>query len=99
MPLYTYQVIHEDGTEGEIIEVFQKADDPPLQFHPKTGEKVVRVFKPVHIAGWGNERVAKQILSDKNLAEKGFTKYVRSGKGYYERTTGTGGPPTINVNN
>ncbi|HOK10016.1 MAG TPA: zinc ribbon domain-containing protein [Candidatus Hydrogenedens sp.] len=98
MPLYTYQVIHEDGSEGEIIEVFQKAGEPPLQFHPQTGEKVIRIFKPAHIAGWANERMAKQMLSDKNLAEKGFTKYVRSGKGYYEKTTGKEGPPTINVN-
>ncbi len=98
MPLYTYQVIHKDGSEGEIFEVFQKASDPPLTHHPETGEKVIRIYKPANIAGWANDRMAKQMLSDKNLAEKGFTKYVRQGRGYYERTAGNEGPPTINVN-
>lgn len=97
MPLFTYQVIHDDGTEGETFEVFQRSDEPPLTRHPETGERVVRIYRPAHIAGWANERMAKQMLSDKNLAEKGFTKYVRTGKGCYERTAGAEGPPVINL--
>jgi hypothetical protein len=29
-------------------------------------------------------------LSDKNLNEKGFTKYVKAGDGYYEKRAGKG---------
>jgi hypothetical protein len=95
MPVYTYQVIHDDGTEGEIFEVVHSMSDPPLERHPATGERVVRVFKPVHIAGWANERVAKELTSDKNCERLGFTKYVRTGKGYYERRAGSFGPETL----
>lgn len=90
MPRYTYQVIHDDGTEGEIFEVVHRMSDPPLTEHPDTGEKVVRIFAPPHIAGWANERVQRQATSDKNLERLGFTKYVRSGKGQFERRTGQG---------
>ena len=30
------------------------------------------------------------MTSDKNLAAKGFTKYVKTGDGTYEKTAGTG---------
>jgi len=90
MPVYTYQVIHADGSEGEIFEVTHGMEDPPLTQHPETGEKVVRVFKAPHVAGWGHESHVKQMTSDKNLERLGFTKYVRSGKGHYEKRVGQG---------
>ncbi len=95
MPIYTYQVIHEDGSEGEPFEYVHRMSDPPLTEHPETGEKVVRVFQAPHIAGWGNERVNKEMTSDKNVERLGFTKYVRQGKGHYERRAGSAGPETI----
>lgn len=98
MPVYTYQIIHDDGTEGETFDQVQSMSDPPLTEHPETGEKVVRVFQAPHIAGWGNERKAKEMTSDKNLDRLGFTKYVRNGKGHYERTAGKEGPKNISVN-
>jgi hypothetical protein len=90
MPTYTYQIIHDDGTEGEIFEIVHRMSDPPLEVHPETGEKVVRVFQAPHVAGWANERMGKQLTSDKNLDRLGFTKYVRNGHGQYEKRTGKG---------
>lgn len=95
MPVYTYQVIHDDDTEGGTFEAVHGMNDPPLEVHPETGEKVVRVFSAPHLAGWAHERKAKELVSDKNLERHGFTKYVRSGKGQYERRAGSGGPDHI----
>jgi len=90
MPTYTYQVIHEDGSEGEVFTAMHGMSEPPLAEHPETGEKVVRIFDAPHIAGSGHERVQKQNMSDKNLDRLGFTKYVRNGKGHYEKRVGKG---------
>lgn len=90
MPVYTYQVIHDDGSEGEIFEYKHGMNEEPLTEHPETGEKVVRVFRAPHVAGSSHERLQKQAMSDKNLERLGFTKYVRQGKGNYEKRTGTG---------
>jgi hypothetical protein len=90
MPVYTYQIIHDDGTEGETFDHMHKMSDPPLDVHPDTGEKVVRVFHAPHIAGNSHERAVKQQTSDKNLERLGFTKYVRNGKGHYEKHVGRG---------
>lgn len=88
MPTYTYQVIHDDGSEGELFEYTQRMSEPPLEEHPETGEKVVRVFVSPHIAGNSHERIQKQRTSDDNLARLGFTKYVKNGKGHYEKHVG-----------
>ena len=97
MPVYQYQVIHDDGSEGEIFEFVHGMSEPALTEHPETGERVVRVFQAPHIAGQGHERVQKQNMSDKNLERLGFTKYVRNGKGNYEKHVGTG-PDRIQSN-
>jgi hypothetical protein len=97
MPTYTYQVINEDGSEGEVFEYEQRMSEPVLEQHPETGEKVVRVFNAPHIAGWGNERIGKQMTSDQNVEKLGFTKYVRNGKGHYERHAGSAGPSELHV--
>ncbi len=90
MARYTYQVIHEDGSEGALFEVEHGMNEPALTTHPETGEKVVRVFQAPHIAGWSHERQGKQLTSDKNLDRLGFTKYVRTGHGQYEKRVGSG---------
>lgn len=90
MPVYTYQVVHEDGTEGEVFEYAHGMSEPALTEHPETGDPVVRVFHSPHIASNSNERIQKQNTSDKNLERLGFTKYVRNGKGHYEKHVGTG---------
>lgn len=95
MPVYTYQVIHDDGTEGEIFEHVHGMSEPALEEHPETGEKVVRVFQAPHVASRYNDRHVKKQIDDKNLDRLGFTKYVRNGKGHYERTAGKAGPERL----
>lgn len=97
MPVYTYQVIHEDGTEGPCFDWIHKMTDPPLETHPETGQKVVRIFVAPNIAGSGHERIQKQNLDNKKLEKLGFTKYVRNGKGHYERQAGTQGPTELHA--
>ena len=93
MPTYTYQVIRDDGSEGETFDYTQRMSEPPLEEHPETGERVVRVFSAPHIAGQGHERIHKQQTSDDNLDRLGFTKYVRNGKGEYEKHVGDSRAP------
>ena len=93
MPVYTYITVHPDGTEGEAFDVIRKMSDPPLTHHPETGEPVKRVYKPANIAGTRTN----DLLSNSNVEKHGFTKYVKSGKGHYERHAGTQGPKEINV--
>ena len=94
MPTYVYQVITDDGTDGEIFEVIQKMSEKPLTEHPETGEPVNRVITAPNIAGKWSESGTKQMLSDKNLDRIGFTKYQRAGDGVYEKRAGSG-PDTI----
>ena len=95
MPIYTYEIINDDGSEGETFQVERRVNDPPLERHPNTGQPVRRVYKPVHVAGFGSDLNNKTLLSDKNLEKQGFTAYRRNGKGFYERTAGKEGPDHI----
>ncbi len=86
MPLYVYQVIEADGSEGEVFEVLQGMDEPFLTQHPENGKPVRRLFSapnPVTRFGSGN-------LSNSRLERLGFSRYEKSGKGTYERTAGKG---------
>ncbi|MHC4428599.1 MAG: FmdB family zinc ribbon protein [Planctomycetota bacterium] len=94
MPTYVYQVITDDGSEGEIFEVVQKMSDPPLETHPETGVPVRRIIQAPNIAGRWSESGTKQMLSDKNLDRLGFTKYQKTSDGNYEKRAGKG-PSTI----
>ena len=95
MPVYTYQILNQDGTPGKSFEVVRKMSDPPLKRHPETGEEVTRVYKPVHIAGMTSTLHSKTLLTDKNLEKNGFTAYRRNGQGNYERTAGSEGPERL----
>ena len=95
MPTYVYQVIEDDGSEGETFEAFQKMSDEPLTQHPETGKPVRRVIQAPNISGQYSDAATKRMLSDKNLDRIGFTKYQKAGDGTYEKRAGTG-PPTIN---
>ena len=90
MPFYVYEVVLPDGTGGEQFEVFQKMADEQLTKHPETGEPVRRLFgEPNTPRAWTDSQ-GKAATSDKNLAAKGFTKYVKTGQGTYEKTAGSG---------
>jgi predicted nucleic acid-binding Zn ribbon protein len=90
MPTYVYQIINEDGSEGETFELVQRMADAPLEKHPQTGQTVRRVIQPPRIAGRWTESGTKKALSDSNLERLGFTKYEKSGKGVYEKRAGSG---------
>lgn len=84
MPTYVYQVVNQDGSEGEIFEVFQKMSDPPLTKHPENGKPVRRIIQRPAVHTQGDR------LSNKNLDRLGFTKYERAGGGHYEKKAGQG---------
>ena len=90
MPIYVYEVVLPDGSGGETFEVIQRMTAEPLTKHPETGKPVRRVFgEPNTPRAWTDSQGANA-LTDSNLASKGFTKYVKTGEGSYEKTTGTG---------
>lgn len=97
MPVYTYQIIKNDGSDGECFDVIRKMTDRPLKKHPDTGEKVTRIYKSPNIAGITSNLHDKNRTSDKNLEKLGFTTYRRNGKGHYDRTTGSEGPAHISA--
>ena len=95
MPLYQYEIINKDGSSGEQFEVFQSMADAPLAKHPESGLPVRRVFGAPAIGGkWSDSAMARSVADDKKLDRLGFTKYVKSGDGTYEKRAGKG-PDTI----
>jgi hypothetical protein len=90
MPLYVYEVVQPDGTGGEQFEVLQMMSDAALTKHPETGAPVRRIFGEPNAPRTWTDSQGKAAVSDKNLASKGFTKYVKTGQGTYEKTAGTG---------
>jgi len=90
MPLYVYEVIEEDGSPGEQFEALQSMSEPELTAHPDTGVPVRRLLGAPNAPRAWTDAHAKSMTSDKNLASKGFTKYVKAGDGTYERTAGSG---------
>lgn len=94
MPLYVYQVIEKDGSEGEVFECLQEMSDPPLTHHPESGMPVQRLIAPPAKLGRMTDLAMKGKMTDKNLEKMGFTKYVRASDGSYEKKAG-GGPRHI----
>jgi predicted nucleic acid-binding Zn ribbon protein len=90
MPIYVYEVITDDDS-GEQFEIFQSMADAPLQKHPETGLPIRRVFQAPAIGGkWSDSAMGKSVADDKKLDRLGFTKYVKSGDGTYEKRAGKG---------
>ena len=91
MPTYVYGVILSEDEEavGETFEVEQSIKDPPLTHHPQTGQPIRRLLCAPFVAGTWSPLKSKNLLSDKKLAEKGFTKYVKTSNGY-EKSAGSG---------
>lgn len=91
MPTYVYEVINDDGSDGEQFELFQNMADEPLTHHPETGQPVRRVPCVPNIGGkWSDSAMSRSVNDDKKLERLGFTKYVKSGDGRYEKTVGQG---------
>lgn len=90
MPTYVYQIIHEDGSEGESFEVFQSIHEKALTVHPESGQKIRRVLQPVYLNSKHTEGKSKQVLSDGNIEKHGFTRYEKDSSGQYKKTAGSG---------
>jgi hypothetical protein len=96
MPLYLYETITDDDSPGEQFEIFQSMADEPLTRHPDSGVAIRRVFCAPAIGGrWSDGAMNRAVADDKKLGSMGFTKYVKSGDGRYEKTVGKG-PDVIN---
>lgn len=95
MPTYVYEVIREDGTPGERFEVVEKMSDEPLETHPETGEPVRRLFLPFSVGGKLGASPDKNLADDSKLEKLGFTKYVKSDEGKYDKVIGKG-PDVLN---
>ena len=69
--------------------VVQSMTDDPLTEHPETGQPVRRLFVPFGIGGkLGNPD--KTLADDSKLEKLGFTKYVKSDDGKYDKVVGKG---------
>ena len=82
MPVYVYRIVRAETAEGppETFEIRQSIHDPPLKTHPETGEPVVRVpCVP---------QIGRGALSNSQVGAAGFTKYVKSSDGTYEKQAG-----------
>lgn len=90
MPIYVYETVLLDGSGGEQFEVLQSMSDAALTQHPESGEPVRRVFGAPNAPRAWTDSQGNAKISDKNLAAKGFTKYVKTGSGTYEKTAGEG---------
>lgn len=91
MPIYVYEVITSDNSDGETFEIFQSMADAPLTKHPETGVPIRRVFQAPAVGGkWSDAAMGKSVADDKKLDKLGFTKYVKAGDGFYEKRAGKG---------
>jgi hypothetical protein len=85
-----YEVVLEGDRAGERFEVVQKMTDEPLRVHPETGQPVRRVFLPFGVAGVRSSNAEKNLADDRKLERLGFTKYVKSDDGKYDKVIGKG---------
>jgi putative FmdB family regulatory protein len=88
MPIYEYETTAE-GCEHcrERFEVVQTFSEAALEACPECGGTIAKVFSTAAVQGAGR---SAETLSNKGLAEKGFTKYVKAGGGHYEKVAGKG---------
>lgn len=94
MPIYEYR---RTGTGHcpfcqDGFELLEPMTADPATRCPECGTSVERTLSTTAIHGQGS---TNQVLSNKNLAEKGFTKYQKAGDGTYERVAGNKGPKVI----
>jgi putative FmdB family regulatory protein len=86
MPIYCYRAVEkEKGCEHcrEVFEVTQKMSDAAIEKCPQCSLPVERIV--TSFSTYYNR--TKEMLSNKNLKEKGFTKLVKEEKGVYRKVT------------
>ena len=83
MPTYEYAAVSSGRSCGRCragFDVKQSMSEPPLAACPECRAPVRRVIGPVAIS---TNRPSRNMLSDKNLREKGFKKLVNEGDGQF----------------
>ena len=96
MPIYVYETMPQDGSEGERFEIQQSMRDDALTHHPETGEPVRRVLLPPNLATRYTPGQTKERLDNKSVEKAGFTKYEKDkSTGKYHRVAGKNGPDVI----
>ena len=63
----------------------QRLNDPPLEQCPDCGAAIRQVISAPSLAIGG-----AHLLKEKKVADAGFTRYEKIGKGVYEKTAGKG---------
>ncbi len=100
VPIYVYEVIREDAQPGERFEIQQSMQDEPLKKHPETGEPVRRIPQTPNLGTRYTPGATASKLDNRNIAEKGFTKYERDKlTGRYHKVAGDQGPSTLDPRN
>ena len=87
MPIYEYRASgpsHCDRCRTRFEEL-QRISDPALTECPQCGAPVERLMSASRTPTRSNIDI-----SNKRVAEAGFTRYEKKGKGYYEKTAGQG---------
>jgi hypothetical protein len=96
MPIYVYETMPSDGSQGERFEIQQSMQDDALTHHPETGEPVRRVLLPPNLATRYTPGQTKERLDNKSVEKAGFTKYEKDkSTGKYHRVAGKKGPDVI----
>ena len=89
MPTYVYQIVNDDGTDGEIFEVQQSMSEPALTQHPKTGQELRRVYSPPNVSAKYTPGRTAKLTGSKSVENAGFTRYERDKlTGRYHKTAG-----------
>ena len=89
MPIYAYQEILPDGSDGEIFECIQSMSEATLKTHPKTGNPVRKIFHAPNVSSKYTEGATKNRLNDQNIEKHGFTRYEKDKlTGRYHKTAG-----------
>ena len=92
MPIYVYQEILDDGSDGRRFEVQQSMSEPALTEDPESGRAVRRVYQPPNLSTrYGPGSTARK-TDKENLEKHGFTRYERDKlTGRYHKTAGVDG--------
>lgn len=98
MPIYTYEVLDDSGKVIEIYEAEQSLRDAPLSVHPITGEKMRKIVTAASVntkySHWSSQ------MDQKNLTNKGFTRYEKDKlTGKYFKTNEGRGPQELDPKN
>jgi hypothetical protein len=89
MPIYLYQEINSDGSEGDYFEVTQRMSDETLKTHPTTGNPVRKVYVAPNLPNRYTEAATKSKLTNENVEKHGFTRYEKDKvTGRYHKTAG-----------